>query len=67
MTLAVWVSRLTSKDLTPRKDQRVRNKRKRSEQTSLTFQLLEDTLHGTGAASAGHGHPELILVVRHGW
>lgn len=34
--------------------------------TVLTFQLLEDTLYGTGASAAGHSHIELVLVVRHG-
>lgn len=65
MTLTVWVSRLTSKVLTP-KDQRVRIKSDETGRASLTFQLLEDTLHGARASAASHSHIELVLVVGHG-
>lgn len=30
-----------------------------------TIKLLEDTFNGPGAATAGHGNIELVLVLRH--
>ena len=42
------------------------SKSNKTSHTVLTVQLLEDTLHGTGASATGHSHIELVLVVRHG-
>lgn len=30
-----------------------------------TLELLQDSLHGTGAAATAHGDVELVLMVRH--
>jgi hypothetical protein len=37
--------------------------------SKLTVELLEDTVHGAGAAAAGHAHVECVCVVGHlgGW
>lgn len=31
----------------------------------LTIELLQDSLHGTGATATAHGNVEFVLVVRH--
>lgn len=31
----------------------------------LTIELLQDSLHGTGAAATAHGNVEFVLMVRH--
>lgn len=44
-----------------------RRKCKRKIRGIQTFQTLQDSLDGAGAAAAAHRHVELVLVVRHGW
>lgn len=46
---------------------RRKGRRKRGIQGIRTFQTLQDSLDGAGAAAAAHGHVELVLVVGHGW
>lgn len=35
------------------------------DEKGLTIELLQDTLHGAGAAAAGHGDVELVVVLGH--
>lgn len=35
------------------------------EEGGLAIELLEHALHGAGAAAAGHGDVEFVVVVRH--
>lgn len=36
-----------------------------TERNGRTFHLLEDALDGAGAAAAGHGYVELVVVFGH--
>lgn len=63
-TEAVWLSRETSKDLTPAKD--VSGVEGQESRWPRTVELLEDTLNCAGAAAASHGDVEVVCVVRHG-
>lgn len=65
VTSAVWESRLTSKDLTPRWS--LAREFPPGKKIDHTFQSLQDPLHSTGTAAAAHRDVELVLVVRHGW
>ena len=40
-----------------------------ADRKGLTIELLEHALHGAGAAAAGHGDVELVVVLGHfgGW
>lgn len=64
VTVAVWVSRETSKDLTPVEIVSACARLCRG-LYQRTIELLENTFNCAGAATAGHGDIELVCVVGH--
>lgn len=65
VTVAVWLSRETSKDLTPGSCGLVDEHGLDGVFCSLTIELLEDALDCARAAATGHGNIELVSVVGH--